>query len=361
MSDNSNNNGSTYLSTNLKLNSRQYRAQDREILTFTLTNNSNESVSVLKWQTPLEGIRSDMFWVRKQEEIAVYLGRMVKRGAPKPEDYVTLDPRESISIDFDLAEVYDISKAGNYTVEFDSRILDLGTRKPKALATRLSKTRKFSTQKVRSNIVEFSLLEDRNAKQSQGVALEWSQRLSALAAEVPEFRACTTNQRNLLEDTLKEAEKIAKESRGILSNTPEIHRPNARRYKEWFGGYIVVRYDKVKSNFDKIVNAIENEKIVFNCSMEDCGSESTFAYVYPARPYEIFLCNAFWNARLTGANSKAGTVVHELSHFNVVAGTDDNEYGQAACRQLARDSPEEAIANADSHEYFAENTPRLSM
>jgi peptidyl-Lys metalloendopeptidase len=43
----------------------------------------------------------------------------------------------------------------------------------------------------------------------------------------------------------------------------------------------------------------------------------------------------------------------------VVAGTDDNVYGQPACRQLARDSPEEAIANADRREYFAENTPSM--
>jgi peptidyl-Lys metalloendopeptidase len=360
MSDNNNNNGFTSIYANVKLNSREYQAKDREIVTFILTNNSNERVSVLKWQTPLEGIHSDMFWVKKQEEVAVYLGRMLKRGAPKAQDYVTLDPKESVSTDFDLAEVYDISKAGNYTVEFGSRILDIGTEKPKTLERRLSKTRKFSTQKIRSNIVEFNLVEDRNTKQSQGVALEWSERLSAVA-EVPEFRACTTDKRNLLEDGLEEAEKIAKQAQSALSDTTETDRPNARRYKEWFGDYTVERYDTVKSNFDKIAGAVANEKIIFNCSMEDCSSDSTFAYVYPTRPYEIFLCNAFWNARLTGTDSRSGTIVHELSHFNVVAGTDDNVYGQSACRSLAIDSPEEAIANADSHEYFAENTPRLSM
>ncbi|MEO8196116.1 MAG: M35 family metallo-endopeptidase [Thermoanaerobaculia bacterium] len=31
----------------------------------------------------------------------------------------------------------------------------------------------------------------------------------------------------------------------------------------------------------------------------------------------------------TGTDSKAGTLVHEMSHFNVVASTDDHAYGTA--------------------------------
>ena len=48
-----------------------------------------------------------------------------------------------------------------------------------------------------------------------------------------------------------------------------------------------------------------------------------------------------------------------MSHFNVVAGTDDVVYGQTACRSLAQSDPAGARNNADSHEYFAENTPAL--
>src|SRR5688572_26286978 len=174
MSNNNNSNSSARLSANLELNSQQYKAKDREILKFTLTNNSNESVNVLRWATPLEGINDDMFWVKRQEEVAVYLGRIMKRGAPKAEDYLTLDPKESISSDFDLAEFYDISNSGNYTVEYDSHILDVGTEEPRTLAARISETREFRTQSLRSNVVEFKLLEDRSAKQSKGVALDWS-------------------------------------------------------------------------------------------------------------------------------------------------------------------------------------------
>jgi len=43
-----------------------------------------------------------------------------------------------------------------------------------------------------------------------------------------------------------------------------------------------------------------------------------------------------------------------------VAGTDDHVYGQSGAADLARTSPERAINNADSHEYFSENTPALN-
>ena len=50
-----------------------------------------------------------------------------------------------------------------------------------------------------------------------------------------------------------------------------------------------------------------------------------------------------------------------MSHFNVVAGTDDHAYGQPNARSLAVSNPDLALDNADNHEYFAENTPTLPM
>jgi peptidyl-Lys metalloendopeptidase len=69
------------------------------------------------------------------------------------------------------------------------------------------------------------------------------------------------------------------------------------------------------------------------------------------------VCGAFWSAPTTGTDSKSGTLVHETSHFTVVAGTNDHVYGQTACKRLATTNPTQALDNADSHEYFAENNP----
>ena len=75
---------------------------------------------------------------------------------------------------------------------------------------------------------------------------------------------------------------------------------------------------------------------------------------------KIYLCGAFWAAPNTGTDSRAGTLIHESSHFTLNGGTADNAYGQTACRALAKSSPSKAIMNADSHEYFAENNPAES-
>ena len=92
----------------------------------------------------------------------------------------------------------------------------------------------------------------------------------------------------------------------------------------------------------------------------DCKcKQNYYAYVYPDRPYNIYLCRVFWIAPLTGTDSKAGTLIHEMRHFNVVAATDDVVYRQAGARDLADSNPDLAITNANSHEYFAENTPPL--
>ena len=57
---------------------------------------------------------------------------------------------------------------------------------------------------------------------------------------------------------------------------------------------------------------------------------------------------------------KGGTLVHEASHFKINGGTDDLVYGQAGCKNLAIRNPDQAVKNADSHEYFAENNPPLA-
>jgi peptidyl-Lys metalloendopeptidase len=349
------------LSVKLELNSNQYKAEDQQQLKFTLNNNSDETLNVLKWYTPLEGLKDDLFTVKKQGESALYLGIIVKRGLPKPRDYITLEPKESISTEVNLDDVYDITQAGNYAVEFISPVLDVGKEEPAALAAKFSETRTTTPQLVASNTVEFKLLEDKNAKISQGVELAFRERLSA--AEVPIFSNCSNNQQSQIDEAIEEAKHYANESLQKLIATSEGARIWSVRYKEWFGAYLGQRYETVIDHFDKITDAVVNKRITFNCTCDIDNPENTFAYVSPARPYEIFLCNQFWEASLTGTDSKAGTIIHELSHFYVVAGTTDTGgiYGQEDCRRLASENPLAALRHADCHEYFAENSPQLTM
>ena len=125
------------------------------------------------------------------------------------------------------------------------------------------------------------------------------------------------------------------------------------RYGSWFGALDAGRAAIVNANFSAIRDAFETKPVKI-----DCGCDADyFAYVYPAQPYTIYVCKAFWTAPLTGTDSRGGTLLHEMSHFDVVAGTDDHVYGQQGAAELARTDPARAVRNADSHEYFGENSP----
>ncbi|CCO27676.1 deuterolysin M35 metalloprotease [Rhizoctonia solani AG-1 IB] len=127
------------------------------------------------------------------------------------------------------------------------------------------------------------------------------------------------------------------------------------RYTTWFGAYTTSRASTVRSHFSAI--GTDASSTTYDCST--CTS-SAYAYVYANQPGRVYLCSAFWNAPNTGTDSKAGTIVHEQSHFTVNGGTQDIVYGQSGARSLASSNPAQAIQNADSHEYFAENNPAQS-
>jgi peptidyl-Lys metalloendopeptidase len=159
------------------------------------------------------------------------------------------------------------------------------------------------------------------------------------------------DQQSLLLQARNQAKTYSNESRDYLNS----HSSGTPRYLEWFGAYSSSRYSTVKNHFVAIADAMTNAGVTFDCKCR----QPYYAYVYPNQPYKIYLCRVFWQAPLSGTDSKAGTLIHEMSHFDVVAGTDDVVYGQAGARNLADTDPNAAITNADSHEYFAENTPPL--
>ena len=111
----------------------------------------------------------------------------------------------------------------------------------------------------------------------------------------------------------------------------------------------------VNTHFTAISNAWDTAAVNFDCKCK----QNAYAYVYPSQPYNTYLCKVFWLALLAGTDSQCATLIHEMSHFDVVAGTDDYVYGQTNARDLADSNPDQAIMNADNHEYIAENNPSL--
>ena len=205
----------------IELDKKEYRASDREILTYTLINNSKDPVNVLKWHTPFEGIEDNIFKVTRQGQEAVYLGIIKKRGLPIPEDYVSINANESISTKIDLTEFYDISQSGRYHINYESTLLDFGTNTVEKLISNLKETKMFDTQTIRSNMIEFNLLENREPKQVNGVVIEFIEKLESSKQYRGVFSTnCSPDQLNTINNAQVEAENYASESVTTLLNTP---------------------------------------------------------------------------------------------------------------------------------------------
>jgi peptidyl-Lys metalloendopeptidase len=324
-------------------------ARDNGNVEVTVTNTSRKTARIPTWQLPSAEAQSDLFAVSRNGEEIPYEGRMIKRGTPTAADFAILRPGESRRVTLNLAEAYDLSKTGDYTVTFAAPLQF-------ASMSGGAQLKQVSGQPMVAQSAPMRIW-------IEGGAATPTERLNLAAAEARKARptpgaitngvnytGCTAARTSSAGTAVISARTYASNAKGYLNAGA-----TGARYTTWFGAYTSSRYGTANQHFNNISTAMNQSagQITINCGC----TQNYYAYVYPTQPYQIYVCNAFWSAPNTGTDSKAGTLVHEMSHFTVVAGTNDNAYGQSAAKSLAISNPTQALNNADSHEYFAENTP----
>lgn len=138
-------------------------------------------------------------------------------------------------------------------------------------------------------------------------------------------------------------------------------------YDRWFGRWSGPRAEEVRQNLKAVSRALSGEDMIAVCPNhnQDGCERDTYANVFPDEPYRINLCPLFFEMPTMGSfapghsdleyGTREGTLVHEMSHFNAIAGTDDICYGRTDCSALARRAPASAVRNADNYQYFTED------
>jgi len=298
---------------------------------FVVRNDGDTAVLMLPWDSPLDReLTHDSFSVVPKGGFghAEYQGRWIKRPLPAAHDYISIEAGSSARADIELGKYYRLDP-NVYTVQYRDSV-------------------QIAKPSGETEIVYL---------QSNSVNVGLVPALVTERASIQDTARCTADQESLLAGDINAAEEIAVASRNALAQLPQNSRSQSPRYTKWFGQYSASRYDAVLGTFTKTATAIESGNININCGC----NESYYAYVYPNNPYNIYVCSAFWQASRTGVNSRAGTIVHELSHFTVVGRTDDHAYGTSAATSLALTDPDRATDNADNFEYFAENTPFVEL
>ena len=317
----------------LSVDKESFAENESVTVNVTISNNSNGSIRILKWYTPFEDVEESLFNITRDGEPVEYIGAHYKRPQPVEKDFIVLKSGESFTRTVNLAEYYDFSVSGAYVIKYDIASFDLYQNEKSRLTDKQVGSLKSEGLSI--------FVEGRAANRPEPEAP------SAVSGS-SSFNKCTTTQQSSIITARNEAAVYSSNALNyLLSNT------QGARYTTWFGVYNSTRYNTVKNHFTNIKSAMDTASMTFDCGCR----KKYYAYVYANQPYTIYVCSIFWQAPMTGTDSKAGTLVHETSHFTVVAGTDDWVYGQAGAKNLAISDPAKAIDNADTHEYFAENTP----
>lgn len=317
----------------LSVDTQSFGADQPVIVHVTIANPTKHPLKLLKWLTPVDDVEGPLFSLQQNGLNVAYIGPLYKRPKPTHEDYVNLKAGESITRDVDLALYYDLSASGNYSIIYDVSSWELYSEKGNG---------RKDPDRLTSNEIKVSIA---GRECSVPVAIE-----PLVVTGSTSFAKCTTAQQSALTEARSQASTYSADASSYLN-----HGKVGSRYITWFGTYADLRYDTVTSNFNSILNGMDTANVTFDCRCK----KNYYAYVYPTKPYTIYLCKVFWQAPLTGTDSKAGTLVHEMSHFRSVASTNDWVYGQPDAMNLAATYPDEAVTNADNYEYFAEDNPPL--
>ena len=312
---------------------------------FHLTNTGDSPISILRWETPFENeLTQDIFAVvpssnGKPDRFArraEYSGRVLKRGNPGIDDYLVIDPGATVSAEVALAEYYELAADGLHTAQFTGSFtlesLSFGRRTVHSHSQRDPKAGGIETEAVAVHLVAPP---------------------KAAFAVAGGFNSCSAEQQAQLPLDLDASEQITLEALAAMQNLPVNERAGSPRYLHWFGAYSEQRYNRVMDTYRNAADRMADGSVEFNCNC----NEQFFAFVFPIDPFKVYLCNAYWQADRFGTDSRAGTILHELSHFPEVAGTRDFAYGAVTTANLALSNPVNAVNNADTIEYFAENTP----
>ncbi|PUB11318.1 M35 family metallo-endopeptidase [Yoonia sediminilitoris] len=143
-------------------------------------------------------------------------------------------------------------------------------------------------------------------------------------------------------------------------------------FAKWFGSYSTPNAETVRATLKSAVTAMRSGRVSVQCvpAQGDGCQDGTIAWVSRPQAFVLNLCPGFFDLPMLdtatpdggprGDSTQEGTVLHEMTHFQQVGRTEDYCYTRRVCAEMATARPGNAIRNADSYQYFAEDIIYLS-
>lgn len=173
------------------------------------------------------------------------------------------------------------------------------------------------------------------------------------------YPGCSKLQSHSIRTAIADAKALAVVAAASVGDTPI--------YGHWFGKYSPAKGEEVRRTIKSIVRGIRTGAVTAECVPIGTGAceEETYAFVYDDAAYHINICPHFFTLPKmsdlvpgedeSSNGTRAGTIIHEISHFLDVAGTEDECYSRSVCSRMAERASDRAVINADSYQYFAED------
>ncbi|KAJ7169355.1 peptidyl-Lys metalloendopeptidase [Mycena crocata] len=311
-------------------------------LTATLVNTGSVELKLLNDpRTILHTFETDSFTItdaagKSPDFTGIRVKYVPERVLEKNTDssFTVLAPGASVTIKHDLSKAYNFTASGAATYDIAA-----------------NNALQYVDPATNTLVRIFADVADASHRAAISGELAVARRTSNLGKRIG-FQSCSSSQQTALVSAAAAAQNYANAAVSYLTATTT----SSTRFVTWFGTYTTAHHTTILNHFTKMA-ARPYSGYIYDCS---CTDSDVYAFVDPSDPSTINLCGVFWQVATTGTDSKGGTLIHESSHFTATAGTDDWVYGQTGAKALAKSNSAQAIDNADSHEYFAENNPAQS-
>jgi len=314
-----------------------------------LVNTLPNDLYVLSWNTPFNGMfQGECFLVTFNYSEVAFVGPKAKRGDPSREDYFLVEANGGeASVTVNLPRFYDFSlqegNDGTYEATLAMSVLDV-----------VSDPSQIPRNRSGFVGLGYDIISNSLVLNLDGKVLPTEDPVDDISLEgidpAPAYLKCTSTQTTTVGTAYTNFGTMITDAASAAGGGGGAY------YATWFGTSDSSRLAQVKKVVTAVNSARSKSTISFDCKPDLC-EPGVFAYVFPAdKSFVVHLCSAFWSSSSTGTwDSQAGTIVHELSHFDAIGGTDDIAYGTSAAKSLAKSNPNKAVLNADSYEYFSEN------
>ena len=326
----------------------KYRTTGKIECQFHLRNNGKQDYLVLKWRTPLDGLRSDCLTVTTNGKKLQYDGIYPKRSAPGPDQYLLVKAGQTVSSTFDVSDAYDMTKAGLYSIAVDTYLEYVAGRLSDVRFTQ-TEIEHLSSPAVSYEISKGSFIEGtfseraRPLKRTNQYSMRGSSSEDGSCPKLEHFVGVAPEALKL--ETKKAFEAAVQNMKSAI----KCLKDNPAKGKPWFG----TATEDAKILLKKTVAIVDgNWHKTFHFGGDECSNE-TLAYSFHGA-CTFYLCKLFSEQKTdTGYYSKMGIIVHELTH--AISNTTDDEHGPIRVQKLAKASPKRAALNGANFAHFVES------